>query len=141
MSHVVCNRDFLWNFIVLYFLSSLSPGQQPTNQSMQNQPQLQSLGRMRKVEDRENQNEIQMRTEAICRKHMLPSHLKLLYSIMNLSTISLRALVVGKANKCWNIGPEGYKLASRIGWYPFFSALGPIQGHIIQHLLVTLYKS
>jgi hypothetical protein len=24
-------------------------------------------------------------------------------------------------NKCWNIGPKGYKLASEIWWYPFFS--------------------
>jgi hypothetical protein len=35
-------------------------------------------------------------------------------------------------------GPKGDKVASQIPWYPlFFSALGPIQGHKVQHLLVT----
>jgi hypothetical protein len=39
-------------------------------------------------------------------------------------------------NKCWNIGPRIAKLAPQICWYPF-SALGPIQGHKVPHLLVT----
>jgi hypothetical protein len=39
-------------------------------------------------------------------------------------------------NKCWNIGPKG------CNWTPkfdgiLFTALGPIQGHNVQHLLVT----
>jgi hypothetical protein len=29
-------------------------------------------------------------------------------------------------------------LVSQIRWYPFFSALGPIQGHKLQHLLIAL---
>jgi hypothetical protein len=33
--------------------------------------------------------------------------------------------------------PKGCKLASQILWYSFFSPLGPIQGHKVQHLLVT----
>jgi hypothetical protein len=35
-----------------------------------------------------------------------------------------------------NIGPKVCKLASQIRWCPF-SALGQIQGHKVQHLLVT----
>jgi hypothetical protein len=30
------------------------------------------------------------------------------------------------------------KLASQIPWYPFFSALGPIEGNKVQHLSMTL---
>jgi len=50
----------------------------------------------------------------------------------------LRTLYVkARPNKCRNIGPEGCKLASQIRWYPFFSALGPTQGHNkVHHLLV-----
>jgi hypothetical protein len=39
-------------------------------------------------------------------------------------------------NKCWNIGPKGCKLPSQIQWQ-LFSALGPIQGHKVQHLFVA----
>jgi hypothetical protein len=31
-------------------------------------------------------------------------------------------------------------LASQFRWYPSFSALGPIQGHEVQHLVVTWRK-
>jgi len=42
-------------------------------------------------------------------------------------------------NKCWNIGPKGCKLASKIPsfFFVFFKALGPRQGRKVQHLLVT----
>ncbi len=40
-------------------------------------------------------------------------------------------------DKCWNIGPKGSKLTSQIWWYPF-SALGPIQGHKVQHFISKL---
>jgi len=36
--------------------------------------------------------------------------------------------------KCWKIGPKGCKLAWMVS---FFSALGPIQGHKVQHSLIT----
>ncbi len=45
--------------------------------------------------------------------------------------------VKARPNKCRNIGPKGCKLASQIRGYPFFSALGPTQGHNkVHHLLV-----
>jgi hypothetical protein len=40
-------------------------------------------------------------------------------------------------SQCSNIGTnQGLQIASQIWWYPLFS-LGPIQGHNVQHLLVT----
>lgn len=78
MCHMLCATEIFFGISLFYTSFHLCHlFQQPTSQSMQNQPQLQSLGRMRKVEDKENQNEIQMRSEAIYRKHMLPSHLRL----------------------------------------------------------------
>ncbi len=72
--HVVCNRDFLWNFIVLYFLSSLSPGQQPTK-SINAEPTPASI--FRKDEKGWGLEKIKMKfkceakpfVENICRKH------------------------------------------------------------------------
>jgi hypothetical protein len=41
-------------------------------------------------------------------------------------------------NKCWNIGPKGLQIGLPNLMVSFFSPLGPIQGHIVQHLLLTL---
>ncbi len=41
-------------------------------------------------------------------------------------------------NKCLNIGPKGfYKLCSSMAMVSFFSSLGSIQCHKVQHLLLT----
>jgi hypothetical protein len=50
-------------------------------------------------------------------------------------------LTSGYINKCWNIGPKVCWVANWLlkfdGILFFFSALGSIQGHKVQHLLVV----
>ncbi len=55
-----------------------------------------------------------------------------IYRLINAKTFDIRTLINAET-----LAPKGCKLASQIQWYPFLQPLRPIQGHKIQHLLVT----